>query len=108
MDEQISPSHGITITRVDLESVLNTMEGHLFLMDEDGEEPPTGSIEDIIKNEVPFHFILSDDMDLTDIERQMAAGKAERIWSLGPFALHTNQVITIIHFILDNMDSELA
>ncbi|MFO8051061.1 MAG: hypothetical protein R6V01_05110 [Thermoplasmatota archaeon] len=100
MGSRLEPSPGITLTRADLASLLRSMDGSSFLLDESGETiSKDGS--PVLCERAPLHFILSDDQDLTEDERSLIDEHVDGTISLCEKVLHTNQAITVLHYLLD-------
>lgn len=95
----ITPSPGITITRTSLNDVLETLNGKVFNLHEDGNLMNDPSMVNV--REGPITFILSDDMDLTEEEDELIRERCPRTVSIGPMILHTHMAISVIHHILD-------
>lgn len=95
-------SPGIHITRGGLELVLSHLRGDLYLLDEGGTDI-SGLLEasSLVKNDIPTHFILSDDMDLTENERSSIMERAVALLSVSPSVLHADHAITVLHNFLD-------
>ena len=95
----ITPSPGITITRTSLNDVLETLNGKVFNLHEDGIPMNDPSMVNV--REGPITFVLSDDMDLTEEEDKLIREGCLRTISIGPTILHTHMTISIIHHFLD-------
>ena len=98
---------GIFVTRGGLEHMLQKIEGVSFLLLEnafDGRDP----LERYFKDDLmwPINFFLSDDRDYDDDEIELLSDNVEAIVSISPKVLHTDHCITIIHNIMDRMESK--
>jgi tRNA (pseudouridine54-N1)-methyltransferase len=95
----IRTSPGIHITRGDLALLLERIEGKLFLMNESG----TTAWETLEDHESTgrIFFALSDDMEFEEEELNALKSAAEGTLSVGPLSLHSYQVITILHNLMD-------
>ncbi len=103
----ISPSPGITLTRVGLDGFLDSISGPLILLDEDGDQP--GELFRTLSHEERFYFLLSDDMDLTEEEKDLIKNKEHCKIKLGPRVLHSQMAVSIAHFLLDiGLDPEIS
>jgi tRNA (pseudouridine54-N1)-methyltransferase len=98
-DDMINPSPGISIIRSGLSDILRSLSGPLIYLNEGGSDP--GQIIHDIKGGFNIYFIASDDKDLSEIEYDMVAEKADHQMRLGEKILHTHMAITITHYLLD-------
>ncbi|MEA3559740.1 MAG: hypothetical protein U9R75_10855 [Candidatus Thermoplasmatota archaeon] len=99
---QINPSPGIILTRADLRDVMCSMSGQVIMMDVNGQSfDPKGFFREN-GDEGGSHFILSDDRDLEPKEVELIRKRSDISMNVGKVELHSNQVITIIHFLLDS------
>jgi len=85
---------GIYVSRTELDVLLNTLPGPVWLA-EDGEGwPAEGFPPDST-------FYLSDHHDFDEREKQVLGIIGARRTSLGPASLHSNQCITLVHYLMD-------
>ncbi|MFW3145642.1 MAG: tRNA (pseudouridine(54)-N(1))-methyltransferase TrmY [Thermoplasmatota archaeon] len=102
MGAWIEPSPGITITRIDLEGIMDVLGSSIVVLDEKGRDMEA-LLEDLPgswSGPGPI-FLLSDDQDPTEDERALIDGTAAGMFSVGPRVLHSYQTIIIIHSLLD-------
>jgi len=94
---------GIYIKKGGLDTVLNSIQGRLFLLDEKGKDIRSmeGSIKD--KSERSY-FLLSDDMNPSDRETETILSHMMGMISLGPKIIHSHHAITLVHNTLDRME----
>jgi len=93
---------GIIVMRIDLVSILDTLQGPVYLLDEGGDDIMDAMIEGPLPAlDSPTYFLLSDDRDLTPEESGEIARKANRVISISPKVLHADHSITILHNFLD-------
>ena len=93
---EATASPGVSIRKGTLESVLDRFEEHTRIeLHESG--TPVADLE------VPTNplFVLSDHRDFTDAESTRLAETVDARVSLGPYALHADQAITVAHNYLD-------
>ncbi|WP_256393613.1 tRNA (pseudouridine(54)-N(1))-methyltransferase TrmY [Natronoarchaeum rubrum] len=91
----VETSPGVSLTRRGFEPLLQSVEGTVVQLHEDGDpvvevEPPENPI-----------FVLSDHNDFTDGEAELLADAADRRVRLGPERLHADHAITVAHNYLD-------
>ena len=91
----VETSPGVSLTRRGFEPLLESVEGTVVQLHEDGDpvvevEPPENPI-----------FVLSDHNDFTDGEAELLADAADRRVRLGPERLHADHAITVAHNYLD-------
>jgi len=93
-------SPGIHLTRGGLETILDRIDGPVFLLHESGED-----LTDCMVNgdmgEGPWNFFLSDDMEFTDKELSLLRSRASGVLSVSPLSLHTYQAMILVHNALD-------
>jgi len=88
---EVEASPGVYVAERSLDEVLDSVEGELFVLHEDGE--PVG---DTAPPDEPV-FVVSDHRDFTDDERQVLDTHEERRLSLGPFVLHADHATAVAH-----------
>jgi tRNA (pseudouridine54-N1)-methyltransferase len=93
----LKTSPGIHVTRGGLDHLMNRIDGRAFLMSEEGSDSDYLS-EDFSGR---LYFFLSDDMDLTQDEKNLLEDKCDGKINVGPLSLHSYQAITILHNIMD-------
>ncbi len=83
------------------------MEGGAFLLDEHGDDVHDTEVIDLLLKRGPeLFFILSDDMDLSDEERDSVSRAAHGTISVGPRVLQAHQVVAVLNNVLDRSRSE--
>lgn len=98
----IRTSPGIYQTRGDLEYLLSVIRGTIALLDEGGSDLfLEDNINELASEDKRIFFILSDDQDLREDEREALERSCMMKISVGPLSLHTNQAITIVHNAID-------
>ena len=97
----ISP--GIYVKRGDLNTVLDSIEGNSFLLDENGTVADK-LLPSHMKDEKNMNFILSDDRNFTDDELKAISEHITGSLSLGPRVLHSDHSITIAHNVMDRIE----
>lgn len=99
MDRTVKTSPGIYITRGGLGSLLDRINGRIYLMNEGGSdagEDLRGKLD-----QDRDYFILSDDKEFEEDELKIIRKKAATELSVGPLPLHTYQTIVLVNNILD-------
>jgi len=91
----VEASPGVSLTRRGFEPLLESVEGTVVQLHEDGDpvvevDPPENPI-----------FVLSDHNDFTDDETALLDDAADRRVRLGPERLHADHAITVAHNYLD-------
>ncbi len=99
MDRTVKTSPGIYITRGRLGSLLDRINGSIYLMKEGGLD--AGEVLGGKSDQEREYFILSDDREFEDDELKIIRKKATTELSVGPLPLHTYQTIVLVNNILD-------
>jgi tRNA (pseudouridine54-N1)-methyltransferase len=99
----IVPSPGISIARASLRDVINSIEGSVVSLHEDGRMFEDHDLFPFESDRITF--ILSDDMNLTEEEAILVDERSDIKVSIGPKILHTHMSIVIVHNILDRLES---
>ena len=92
-----TPSPGIELYRMDLETTLDRLDpdGPLVVLREDGDPAAESPVpEDPV-------FVLSDHRPFTEAEAALLDDRAQRRLSLGPVAVHADHAISVAHNWLD-------
>lgn len=98
---------GIYVTRGGLEYVLQKVHGISFLLMEnasDERKPFEKYFMDHFTGSV--NFFLSDDRDFEEHEIELLSDNVKARMSISPKVLHTDHCITILHNIMDRMESK--
>jgi len=93
-DKELPSTPGIYVSRTDLDVLVNTLPGPVWLA-EDGEIWPAGGLSP------DSTFYLSDHHDFEPRERDILGLVGAPRISLGPASLHSNQCITVVHYLMD-------